>query len=214
MNYIFTITLTLLLVACSQSDDGKPQQAGQVLNPVKTAAHLAAIEVAATAGNQAFVEAHGNALQEDIRKSLKLADPARRIDSEAARGVTKGVAGVHSVAWMDRDNLLVIVDDLSFRNERTIDTICWKLEPLGDTLGVIVNLKARNPHTYDERRRVSRNCQLAVGQRAMFQKEHQEYDPPPEVLAAFRASQHSKTRNESVEEAEARRILEASTPEM
>lgn len=217
MKTFLPVLLAFSLAGCSQPgspDAARPETAGQPMNPVRTAARLAAADVAAVAGDQAGYTRQAQGLQRDMMKSMKLADPARRIDPEAARAVVKTMPGVHSVAWIGRDNLLAIVDGNELRNQRTIDAICVRLEPLGDTLGVIVNLQTRAPRTDRERGTTSRNCQLAAGDVAMFQKVHPTYDPPPEVVAAFRASQRPGAGQEDAEEREARRILEANTPEM
>ena len=95
-----------------------------------------------------------------------------------------------------------------------IDEICLRLEPLGDTLGVIVNLKTRGARRSGERRTLSRNCQLAPRDVAMFQKVHPTYDPSPEVMAAYRSSQRPQSDEDRKAQREAQRILEASTPEM
>lgn len=217
MKHAFQVIAALLMLGCarpSEPEQAKPQTAGKPLDPARTAARIATLRVAAATGNQAEAARQMQALQEDMRKSMRLADPARRIDPEAARALAKTIPGVHSVAWIDRENLLAIVDGNESRNERMIDRICLALEPLGDTLGVVVNLKTRNPDSVAERGTTSRNCQLPVGQTALFQKVHPTYDPPPEVMAAFRASQRPPTATQKKAQEAAQRILEASTPQM
>ena len=153
-------------------------------------------------------------MADDIRRSMKLADPARRVDREAARAATKRVPGVHSVAWIDSHNLLVYVQRNELRSQPMIDAVCRQLEPLGDTLGVIVNLKTRAAVRSYERGTTSRNCQLASGDAAMFQKVHPTYDPPPEVTAAYRASQKPQSDADRKAQEDAQRIIEASTLEL
>ncbi len=174
---------------------------------------MAALGVASAIGDQAESRRQIAGLQDSVRRSMKLPDPARRIDPEAARAAVKRVPGIHSVAWIDRDNLLAYVETNDLRHQGTIDTICRQLQPLGDTLGVIVSLKTRAARTPQERGTTRRNCQLAPGDTAFLQRAHPDYDPPPEVTAAFRASQHPKTDADR-DAREAQRIIEASTPEM
>ena len=139
------LVVCFLLTACSRGAEApqrKPEQAGQPLNPVKVAARIAATRAAAMTGNQQAVQANMHAFNEDFRKSLKLADPARRVDRESARAAAKHVDGVRSVAWVDNTNLLAIVSRNEARSYDTIDAICMELEPLGDTLGVVVHLQS------------------------------------------------------------------------
>lgn len=209
--------LALALAGCveqGKQDVPTREQAGQPMDPVKLAARMALVRVAAVTGDQAGVERQMSGMQEDLRKSMKLADPARRIDPERARAAVRTVQGVHSVAWIDRDNLLAMVEHVDLRSQGTIDTICDALQPLGDTLGVIVNLKARAPRNRIERETLSRNCQLPHGQVAMFQKVHPTYDPAPEVVSSFEAAQHPPNRADAARRKAAMRIIEASTPEM
>lgn len=165
--------LVATLGACTVSAppaERKPQQAGQGMQPVKVAVQMAAVQVAAVAGDQAAVQAGMGAMAEDFRKSIKLADPNRQVDRESARMAARRVEGVRSVAWIDRGNLLVIVDRNEARSYGTIDAICMELEPLGDTLGVVVNLQSGAATSGDELDILSRNCQLAPGDRSFMQR--------------------------------------------
>jgi hypothetical protein len=47
-----------------------------------------------------------------------------------------------------------------------IDRVCVALEPLGDTLAVVVNLQDATAKNGDEAITLSRNCQLPEGQNA------------------------------------------------
>ena len=214
---LIVLLTAIAMPGCTQQStprEQKPQQAGQPINPLAVAARMAALEAATVAGNQDEARRQAEGLQDGVRRSMKLANPSRRIDQEAARAVVKAMAGVRSVAWLDRENLLVMIEDDALRSQRTIDAICVGLEPLGDTLGVIVNLKTRAPKTHQERETTSRNCQLAPGDVALFQKVHPTYDPSPEIVAAFRASQRPQSDEDRKAQLEAQRILEATTPEM
>lgn len=206
---------TCALCACTKSVEPverKPEQAGKALDPVKVAAQMAATHAAAITGDQQAVQASMHALNEDFRKSIKLADPARRVDREAARNAAKRVEGVRSVAWVDQTNLLAIVSRNDARSYRTIDAICLELEPLGDTLGVIVNLQSGAALNGDELAVLSRNCQLAPGDRALLQRPRQLDSVDPTLRAQHRANNPSTSPTELAEwkrnNAESMRILE------
>ena len=180
-----------LLAACTRSvepSQRKPEQAGQPMDPVKVAARIAATRAAAMTGDQKAVQANMEALNEDFRKSIKLADPARRVDRESARAAAKRVDGVRSVAWVDSTNLLAIVSRNDARSYATIDAICMELEPLGDTLGVVVNLQSGAAISGSELQILSRNCQLAPGENAFLQRKRQIDVVPSEICAQHRAN--------------------------
>lgn len=212
--------LALMLAGCqrpaTEGDARGPQQAGQPLDPLRTAARIVAARGSAMVGDQEGVRANMEALHEDFRRSIKLADPARRVDHETARMAARGVEGVRSVAWIDHENLLAMVEQNEQRSYLTIDRICLELEPLGDTLGVVVNLQSAAARSGDELEILSRNCQLAPGDRAFLQRDRQ-----VDVIAPHIRAQHKvmKTAIEgrddrSADQDEAMRILEETTPEM
>src|SRR3546814_3923397 len=68
-----------------------------------------------------------------------------------------------------------------------IDQVCQRLEPLGDTLAVVVHLRNANPRTRDEADSLGRNCQLAPGDVALLQRERQIDSLDPALRARFRA---------------------------
>ncbi len=173
--------------------------------------------VAAVLGDQEAVRAELEAMQEDYRRAVKLPDATRRINPEAARVAARSVAGVRSANWIDRENLLVMVESAQHRTHDTIDRICLSLEPLGDTLAVVVNLQNRLARNGDELEILSRNCQLAHGDRAFLQPNRQVDVVPPEIRAQHEATKGrmgSEARRREDEAAESMRILEATTPEM
>jgi hypothetical protein len=206
---------SFLLNACLQGVEPhqrKPEQAGQPMDPVKVAARIAATRAAAMTGDQKAVQANMEALNEDFRKSIKLADPARRVDRESARAAAKRVDGVRSVAWVDNTNLLAIVSRNDARTYATIDAICMELAPLGDTLDVVVNLQSGAAISGSELQILSRNCQLAPGDRAMLQTKRQLDVVSPEIRAQHQAN-NPDTREVDLAEwkrknAESMRILE------
>ncbi|MEO8460371.1 MAG: hypothetical protein ABI451_07575, partial [Dokdonella sp.] len=51
--------------------------------------------------------------------------------------------------------------------------VCLALEPLGDTLAVVVNVQDVTAHTPDGATTLSRNCQLQEGERAFLQKKRE-----------------------------------------
>lgn len=183
-----------MLGACARQADEertppprKPQQAGQPLDPTKTAAHLVGARVSAVLGDQKAVEGHARAVAEDMRRSARLPDATRPIHREAARAAVRPLAGVKSVVWLDRDNLIVMVDGQRHRTMDMIDEVCVTLEPLGDTLAVVVNLQDATARNGDEAMTLSRNCQLPEGQRAMLQRKRQVDVVDAETRDTFKA---------------------------
>ena len=205
----------VLLTACTRNvelQQRKPEQAGQPMDPLKIAARMAATRAAALAGDQQAVQANMQAMNDDFRKAIKLADPSRRVDREAARAAIRHIEGVRSVAWIDSSDLLVIVSSNHARSYTTIDAICIALEPLGDTLGVVVNLQSGAALSADDLAILSRNCQLAPGDRAMLQPARKVDVVAPDILAQHRANNPDSRQLELAEwkrkNAESMRILE------
>lgn len=128
-------------------------------------------------------------MQKNTMRDMRVADPSRPINPEAARAAVRPVKGVQSSAWIDRNNLLVMVGGAQYRNMDTIDRICGDLEPLGDTLAVVVNLQDVLATTSEGADTLSRNCQLGAGERAQFQQKRQMDVLDPEVRRVFRAQQ-------------------------
>ena len=167
----------------------RPQQAGQGTNPLTTAGHLAGIEVAGMSGDQRAMQAHINAMHKNLMRDMHLADPSRRINPEAARAAVRPLQGVQSAVWIDNANLLVLVGGSQYRSMTTIDNICLALEPLGDTLSVVVNVQDMMATASEGADTLSRNCQLGAGERAMFQQKRQVDVLEPDVRRVFRAQQ-------------------------
>lgn len=134
------------------------------------------------------------------------------MDRESARAAAKRVEDVRSVAWVDNSNLLVIVSRNEARSYDTIDAICMELEPLGDTLGVVVNLQSGAALTGEELTVLSRNCQLAPGDRALMQRKRQFDGVDPALRAQHRANNPDMSPKQLAEwkrrNAESMRILE------
>lgn len=149
-NVTAAIAAGLLIAGCSpkqpeEPTQGRPQQAGPPMDPVRTASHMAGARMAAVMGDQAGVQRNIEAMSEDMRRAMKMPDPSRPINQEAARGIARAMPGVRSANWIDRTNLLVRVEGAYFRNEQTIDELCYRLEPLGDTLAVVVHVQDAAP---------------------------------------------------------------------
>ena len=189
---IFYCVSIIFLTSCSptsnQDLNNKPQQAGQPLNQAELAANLAKVRMAAVTGDQKAVQENMQNINEGFRKSIKLADPSRAVDREQARALAKTVEGVRSAVWFDSENLFAIVERNEHKTYNTIDDICMKLEPLGDTLGVVVNLQSGAATNGDELETLSRNCQLAPGDRAMLQKNRQIDVIPHEIREQHKAN--------------------------
>jgi len=135
------------------------------------------------------MQGHIEAMHKDMMRSMHLADPSRRIDHEAARAAVRPLPGVQSAVWIDNANLLVMVGGSQYRSMTTIDNVCLALEPLGDTLSVVVNVQDVMATTSEGADTLSRNCQLRAGERAMFQQKRQVDVLDPEVRRTFRAQQ-------------------------
>ena len=184
--------MLVLLASCSQGPAPetaqKPQQAGQAMNPAQTAARIAIIRAAAVTGNQKLAKDQMDGLNNDYRKAVKLSDPTHAVDRESARQAAKKIPGVRSVVWLDHENLFAIVDKNELRTYETIDAICLQLEPLGDTLGVVVNLQSGAARNGDELEILNRNCQLAPGERALLQKNRKVDVIDPEIRKLHKAN--------------------------
>jgi hypothetical protein len=189
---MFSVVFLPLLFSCSSESheiaNKKPETAGQPLNQAELIGRLATVRAAAATGNQEAVQAQVKEISNDFRKSIKLADPSQAVDREAARTAAKTVNGVRSVVWFDRENLFAIVERNEQKSYQTIDAICMKLEPLGDTLGVVVNVQSGAAATGDDLEILSRNCQLAPGDRAMLQKNRQIDVIAPEIREQHKAN--------------------------
>ena len=124
-----------------------------------------------------------------VANTLYMADPDGRVDPESARLVVRRIAGVRSVVWMDQTHMIVRVDSAQRRSMQMIDEVCVALDPLGDTMGVVVALQNANARNGDEMETLIRNCKLSEGQRALGQRRRQIDTVSPEVRAQFKAMQ-------------------------
>lgn len=193
---LFCLGLAALAVgACERqaaderAEQPRAQQAGQPVNPVKLAAHLHAARAAAVTGDNKAAEAHIKAVASDITRSARMPDPHRPIDHEAARAAVRPIEGVRTSLWLDRENFVVMVGGQQHRSMAMIDRVCVALEPLGDTLAVVVNVQDVTATNGDEAETLSRNCQLAEGERAFLQRKRQVDVVAPEVRGQFKRMQ-------------------------
>ena len=164
-------------------------QAGQPLNPVVTATHIAAARVDAMAGDARGAQAHVEAIAHDVMRSARVPDAGRLIDHEAARAAVRLLSGVRSAIWLDPANLAVMVDRASNRTMATVDRVCDAIAPLGDTLAVVVHVQDAAATTADAAATLSRNCQLPAGELAFMQKKRAIDVVSPDLRGAFKAQQ-------------------------
>lgn len=206
----------LLIAGCgddSQRSERSPQQAGQPMSPTETAARVVAIRGAAVRGDRDAMQQQMQHMTDDFRRSIRLADPSRAVHRESARAAARTVPGVRSVVWLDHENLFATVESAEFQNQRTIDRICLQLEPLGDTLGVVVNLQNRSAQSGRELTNVSRNCQLRPGERALMSRERvlDPIDPRIRALHEANQAQSQQSEEELARQAESMRVLQRTT---
>lgn len=211
---------SVAIVACggggNDNERAPTAQAGQPVNPVTMAARLMAVQVASVLGDEETARSQFDAAHSDLMRSMRVADARRPIDREDARVFAKQVEGVRSVVWIDRHDLLALVNGGEYRSQHTIDGICRQLEPLGDTLAVVVHLQDAEARNGDELETISRNCQLKPGELAMLHTKRHLDVIDPEIRSRHKAINASTPdASESKRRAdEAMRLLEASTPEM
>jgi hypothetical protein len=157
------------------------------------AKHVAAARAAALMGDQKAVRQNVQGMANDMLHDAHIPDASRPINREAARAAVQPLAGVRSVVWIDHDNLLVMVGGAQYRNMDMVDRACDALAPLGDTMGVVVNVQDVTATTSEGADAVSRNCQLPEGQRAFLQQKRQIEALDPATRKAFEVQQGSSS---------------------
>lgn len=191
------VILAVALVSCSKQESAPVAQAPHAPPPAaatdaqKMAGHIIAARAAAITGDQRAVQQNVQALSDDMRRAMRVPDPARPINHESARAAVGAMQGTRAVAWLDNANMLVMVGGKEYRSMVMIDRICSALEPLGDTLAVVVNVQDATAKNSDDAATLSRNCQLPEGQRAFAQPKRQIDVVDPEVRRAFKAQQRA-----------------------
>lgn len=212
---------------------GTPLPAHGGPDPASVARHMGAIRAATVAGDDTAMRAGVDAMNTASRQAMRLVDPGRAVDREAARAAVQQLPGVRAAGWIDRTRLLAVTARDDVDAEAMIETVCLRLEPLGDTVGVVVSVQ--DAAAGGRPRETSRGCQSARGAQA-----DQPPQSPPPVPASTRVQTggtgvagalpaHGEARlapvgadskpAEDPEASEARneesmRILEETTPEM
>lgn len=188
------VVLTLgCATGCQSQTDGASarQQARQAqrVTPISVAKHVAAARAAALMGDQKAVRQNARGMTKDILHDTHIPDASRPIGREEARAAVRPLPGVRSVVWIDQANLLVMVGGAEYRSMATVDRVCDALAPLGDTMGVVVNVQDVTATTSEGADAVSRNCRLPEGQRAFMQPKRQIEALDPATQRAFNAQQ-------------------------
>jgi hypothetical protein len=200
-------------------------------DPASAARHMGAIRAATAAGDDAAMRAGVDAMNTASRQAMRLADPGRAVDREAARVAVQQLPGVRAAGWIDRTRLLVVTERGNVGAEAMIQTACLRLEPLGDTVGVVVSVQdaAAGGRLHE----ASRSCRLAPGERVDEQPQSlPPQTPTPQTYSASSPDalpaqgdvrpapvepDHVPARDARAREArneESMRILEETTPEM
>jgi hypothetical protein len=149
--------------AAPARDTGTPLPVHDGPDPASAARHMGAIRAATAAGDDAAMRAGVDAMNTASRQAMRLVDPGRAVDREAARTAVQQLPGVRAAGWIDRTRLLVVTVRGDAGAEAMIDTVCLRLEPLGDTVGVVVSVQ--DTASGGRPRETSRSCRLAPGER-------------------------------------------------
>lgn len=194
LRLLMAAAVTGLLPGCQSPTESAAQPStvsnDQHLTVASVVENVAGARAAALAGDQKSVQAHANRMAKDFLRDARIPDATRPMPREVARARIAQVPGVRSAAWIDHNNLLVLVNGGDYRNIAMVDRICATLAPLGDTLGVVINVQDVTATTSVGADAVSRDCQLPVGQRAFLQHQRQIEALDPAVRAAFEAQQN------------------------
>jgi hypothetical protein len=210
--WLFWLSCALLAGCTGEAADTPAlEQAGQPVNAAELAARAVVARAAAATGQHEVAQAQLAAMGDDVRRAIKLADPHRPVDRERARDAARSVPGVRSVAWVDAANLFVIVERNAQKTAATIDRVCLALQPLGDTLGVVVNLQSGEARNAVELQLLSRNCQLPPGERAFLQT-HKDLNVVPDAVWAQHEANQRRYADDPRDPDAAIRVLEATTP--
>jgi hypothetical protein len=153
-------------------------------DPTSAARHMGAIRAATAAGDDAAVRAGVDAMNMASRQAMRLVDPGRAVDREAARAAVQQLPGVRAAGWIDRTRMLVVTTSVDAGAEAMIDTVCRRLEPLGDTVGVVVSVQDA---ATSGPREASRSCQLAA---------REQVEPQPQLPLVESASTPSTSQTD------------------
>ena len=198
---------------------GTAMQADGVTDPATVSRYMTAIRAAAATDDQNTMRANVDAMDQASRQAMRLVDPGRAVDREAARAAVQQLPDVRAAGWIDRTRMLVVVARDDLRNEAMIETVCRRLEPVGDTVGVVVSVQGRAATSGRLPRETGRRCRLAPGERI----EPQPQSVPQSTATGVDALREQVESNSAPAEddssreqrnEEACRILEETTPEM
>jgi hypothetical protein len=181
-----------LLAGCGRGANRSSHAPEQRTASVDLAGHVLAAQLAAASGNVDAARAQQIIARRQILRSMRVPDASRPIDHEAARAAVAPLEGVRGTVWLDASNLVVMVDGARYRSEQTIDRVCAALEPLGDTLAVVVNVQNVHAMSADQADTLSRNCRLPAGQRAFAQRHRQIDVVSPALRRVFEAQQKNR----------------------
>ncbi|HKZ09762.1 MAG TPA: hypothetical protein VJL61_03535 [Rhodanobacteraceae bacterium] len=191
------VSVAFALAGCQPqtSDATSREQARQApqVTPLSVAGRVAGVRAGALLGDQKAVQQNIQGMTKDILHDAHIPDASRPINREAARAAVQPLTGVRSVVWIDHDNLLVMVSGAQYRNMAMVDRACDALAPLGDTMGVVVNVQDVTAMTSEGADAVSRDCQLPEGQRAVMRSRRQIEALDPATRKAFEAQQGSSS---------------------
>lgn len=193
---LVVVAMALMLAGCQSHSENAESHAsahdGQRTAVASAAEHVAGARWAAVTGDQKGEQRNVDALSKGILRDAHIPDPSRPMPHEAARARIERISGVRSVVWIDHDNLLVLVDGPRLRTMAMVDSVCDVIAPLGDTLGVVVNVQDVTATTSAGADAVSRDCQLPAGQRAFLEGHRQIEALDPKIRSAFEAQQGQK----------------------
>jgi len=191
---IAVLWVSVLFLPSRQLEPVAPETAHTPTERVAPASPLAPVDRAdspapsepARAGRLTALAQPINRAATEYLRQASIPDVMRPVDHEAARMAAKAVPGVRTALWLDRENFVVMVDGSQYRSMAMIDQVCVALEPLGDTLAVVVNVQDMTAQHADGATTLSRNCQLLEGQRAFLQRKRQVDVVAPAAKRSFR----------------------------
>ncbi len=186
--------------------------ADRELDPGRTAAQLDRIRAGTRRGDRVAVQAGVDALADDVRQSMRLAERGSMVHREAARARVQAMPGVRAVGWIDRSHLLVVVARAGLRVPPMLDGVCAALRASGDPEGVVVHLQSGEAGRATRAGLLSADCATGVA------AARSQGGPPaaaaparpalPETAPPVDLDAHRRRNAESM------RILEETTPEL
>jgi restriction endonuclease len=182
------LAAVFVLAAGYMATQAVPESPNRLATNIHTVATPGAAESVVEAAATVSARAYDAELRQTY-KAMRLPDIRHPVDHEAARAVLGKLPGVGTTTWMDNQNLLVLVSGQDLRTNRMIDDVCAALDPLGDTMGVVVNVQDVMAKTSEGADVLSRNCKLRGDERAMFQAKRKVDVLDPGLRATMKAQQ-------------------------